>query len=238
MTAPWRPLRHYVLKVASRCDLACDHCYVYEHADQSWRGRPQFMSFETASVAARRIAEHAAAHDLAQVSVILHGGEPLLLGPARLRSLLIELRRTVTAVCRLDLRMQTNGVRLDAAHAEVLLEAGVRVGVSLDGDRPANDRHRVFRRGVSSYERTLRGIGVLRSERFRSIYAGLLCTIDIANDPVAVYQALIEQDPPRIDLLLPHGTWEHPPAGLAERARLGPSGERDAGRPFGDGTDG
>ncbi|WP_030442024.1 FxsB family cyclophane-forming radical SAM/SPASM peptide maturase [Actinoplanes subtropicus] len=221
MSAPWRPLRHYVLKVASRCDLACDHCYVYEHADQSWRGRPPLMSLATASVAARRIAEHAAAHDLAQVSVILHGGEPLLLGPARLRALLTELRGTIGAVCRLDLRMQTNGVRLDAAHAEVLLEAGVRVGVSLDGDRSANDRHRVFRRGASSYERTLRGIGVLRSDRFRSVYAGLLCTVDIANDPVAVYASLIEQDPPRIDLLLPHGTWAHPPVGLAERGRDG-----------------
>ena len=224
VSSPWRPLRHFVLKVASRCDLACDHCYVYEHADQSWRGRPPLMSFETASVAARRIAEHAAAHDVAQVSVILHGGEPLLLGPARLRALLTELRRTVTAVCRLDLRMQTNGVRLDAAHAEVLLEAGVRVGVSLDGDRPANDRHRVYRRGASSYEQTLRGIAVLRSERFRSVYAGLLCTVDIANDPLAVYQALIEQDPPRIDLLLPHGTWEHPPAGLAGRIWPPPPG--------------
>ena len=123
------------------------------------------MSSATASVAARRIAEHAAAHEVPQVSVTLHGGEPLLLGPARLRSLLTELRRTVTAVCRLDLRMQTNGVRLDAAHAEVLLEAGVRVGVSLDGDRPANDRHRVFRRGASSYDRTLRGIGVSAMRR-------------------------------------------------------------------------
>jgi len=177
------------------------------------------MSFETASIAARRIAEHAAAHDVAQVSVILHGGEPLLLGPARLRAILTELRRTIGAVCRLDLRMQTNGVRLDAAHAEALLEAGVRVGVSLDGDRSANDRHRVFRRGASSYEQTLRGIAVLRSAPFRSIYAGLLCTIDIANDPVAVYESLIDQNPPRIDLLLPHGTWEHPPPGLEERPR-------------------
>ena len=34
------PLSQFVLKVHSRCDLACDHCYVYEAADQSWRGRP------------------------------------------------------------------------------------------------------------------------------------------------------------------------------------------------------
>ncbi|WP_433384629.1 FxsB family cyclophane-forming radical SAM/SPASM peptide maturase [Actinoplanes sp. CA-142083] len=207
--SPWRPLRHYVLKVASRCDLACDHCYVYEHADQSWRGRPPFMTPATASVAAARIAEHAAAHGLPRVSVILHGGEPLLLGPARLRSLLAELRRTVGAVCELDLGMQTNGVRLDDAYASILLEFGVKAGVSLDGAREHNDLHRIFRRGASSYDPTLRGIAVLR--RHPQIYAGLLCTVDLANDPVEVYDALIAQAPPRIDFLLPHATWEHPP---------------------------
>jgi uncharacterized protein len=209
----WRPLRHYVLKVASRCDLACDHCYVYEHADQSWRGRPPMMSPETARAAAGRIAEHAAAHALARVSVTIHGGEPLLLGPARLRSLLAELRGQVGAVCDVDLRMQTNGVRLDTSHAEVLLEAGVRVGVSLDGAQKHNDRHRVFRRGMSSYSRTLSGIALLRQPEWRTLYAGLLCTIELSNDPVEVYEALIEQQPPRIDLLLPHATWEHPPPG-------------------------
>ena len=41
MTGPLVPFREIVLKVHSRCDLACDHCYVYEHADQSWRARPK-----------------------------------------------------------------------------------------------------------------------------------------------------------------------------------------------------
>ena len=46
----------YVLKVCSRCDLACDHCYVYEHADQSWRAKPKTIAAATARQAARRIA--------------------------------------------------------------------------------------------------------------------------------------------------------------------------------------
>jgi uncharacterized protein len=53
-------LRYFVLKVHSRCDLACDHCYVYEHADQSWRTRPRTMALETVRAAGKRIAEHAA----------------------------------------------------------------------------------------------------------------------------------------------------------------------------------
>ncbi len=37
-------LRQFVVKVQSRCDLTCDDCYAYEHADQSWRGRSMEMS--------------------------------------------------------------------------------------------------------------------------------------------------------------------------------------------------
>ena len=74
------PLSQFVLKVHSRCDLACDHCYVYEAADQSWRGRPMAISDEVISRTARRIADHAAAHGLGIVQVVLHGGEPLLAG--------------------------------------------------------------------------------------------------------------------------------------------------------------
>lgn len=70
------PFSQFVLKVHSRCDLACDHCYVYEHADTSWRGRPRAVSTRVLDQAALRIAEHALAHRLPAVHVVLHGGEP------------------------------------------------------------------------------------------------------------------------------------------------------------------
>ena len=54
------PLSQVVLKLHSRCDLACDHCYVYEAADQSWRGRPAVISDEVISQVGQRLAEHAA----------------------------------------------------------------------------------------------------------------------------------------------------------------------------------
>ncbi|MDX2827634.1 hypothetical protein PV416_42915 [Streptomyces ipomoeae] len=38
-----------------------------------------------------------------------------------------------------------------------------------------------------------------------------------ANDPVETYEALLDFAPPRVDFLLPHGTWEHPPPGLEHR---------------------
>ncbi|WP_045742923.1 FxsB family cyclophane-forming radical SAM/SPASM peptide maturase [Actinoplanes rectilineatus] len=208
---PSEVVRQFVLKVHGLCNLACDHCYVYEHADQTWRDRPAFMTPATVRRAAERIADHAARHRLDTVGIVLHGGEPLLLGPDRLEAALTAITSVVGAVTRIDWRMQTNGILLTDRLAEILLAFGVKVGVSLDGGREANDRHRRYQHGGGSFDATVRGISLLRQERYRPVYAGILCTVDVANDPDAVYTALLEQQPPRLDFLLPHATWETPP---------------------------
>ena len=211
MSRPLVPLSQIVLKVHSRCDLACDHCYVYEAADQSWHGRPMVISDEVTAQAARRIADHAAAHALPAVQIILHGGEPLLAGPARLRRIITALRSATDGVCDLDLRIHTNGVLLNERFCVLFAEQRVKVGISIDGDRIANDRHRRYADGRSSYDQVIRAIGLLRTPRFHELYAGLLCTIDVANDPIMVYESLMDLRPPRIDFLLPHATWDNPP---------------------------
>ncbi|MCJ1679722.1 radical SAM/SPASM protein FxsB, inactivated metallohydrolase extension form [Streptomyces sp. APSN-46.1] len=203
--------REIVLKVHSRCDLACDHCYVYEHADQSWRGRPKVISPEVVTHTASRLAEHARDHALPSVTVILHGGEPLLAGTARLRFVCEEFTRALAGIAELDLRVHTNGLQLSTRYLDLFAAYGVRVGVSLDGDRAANDRHRRFADGRTSHPLVLAAVELLRSEPYRHLYQGLLCTVDVANDPVAVLDALVELEPPRVDFLLPHATWETPP---------------------------
>ena len=159
-----------------------------------------------------RISEHAAQHGLVSVQVVLHGGEPLLVGHDRLRSIITRLHTALDAACHLDLRIHTNGVRLDEQFCELFAQYGVKVGVSLDGDRAANDRHRRYANGRSSYDQVVEAIKLLRTSRFRHLFAGLLCTIDVANDPLAVYDGLIALKPPRVDFLLPHATWDEPPS--------------------------
>ena len=204
------PLSQFVVKVHSRCDLACDHCYMYEHADQSWRSRPHVMSPATLAQAAARIAEHAQRHRLPGVTVVFHGGEPLLAGRERLAEASAALRQALVQTCALDLRIHTNGVLLDDSFCEVFREHGVRVGISLDGDQASNDRHRRYASGRSSYQKVVRAIHLV-CERIPELYAGLLCTVDVRNDPVAVYRELAMHAPPAIDFLLPHATWDTPP---------------------------
>jgi uncharacterized protein len=215
MAGGWSPVpfHEFVVKIHSRCDLACDYCYMYEMVDQSWRDRPRRMSMEIVGRTATRIGEHARGHRIPRVGLIMHGGEPLLAGHEVISELVHATRAAVGRGVQVDAKVQTNGVGLDDSYLRLFRELGVHVGVSLDGAPESHDRHRRFPSGRGSYLAVAAGLDRLTQPPFRHLFNGLLCTIDLRNDPMATYKAMIEFDPPNIDFLLPHGTWVTPPPG-------------------------
>jgi uncharacterized protein len=224
LTTGWRPtpIRQFVVKVHSRCNLACDYCYVYEMSDQTWRDRPRIMSTATAGRVARRIAEHASTHGLRRVEIVLHGGEPLLVGPAHLAELAAQFR-TLDDL-EVGLALQTNGVLLDAEVLAVAHRYDIRIGVSVDGAATDHDRHRRFPAGHGSHHLVERALGRLTEEANRRLFGGLLCVVDLRADPVDTHAELVRFSPPAIDFLLPHGNWTDRPPGRTD----------EAGTPYGD----
>ena len=210
----WRPtpFRDVVLKVHQRCNLACDYCYVYEMADQSWRSRPLVMDERIWQATAHRMVEHARAHGLETMRLVLHGGEPLLAGADRLDRLVGDFRRAFDGVARLDVQMQSNGVLLDEGMLAMLARHDVGIGVSLDGTPGDHDRRRQRPDGRGSHAAVDRALRLLADGPHRDRFAGLLCTVDPGTDPIACYEALLAYRPPALDLLLPHANWAVPPA--------------------------
>ncbi|MEV4255087.1 FxsB family cyclophane-forming radical SAM/SPASM peptide maturase [Spirillospora sp. NPDC049652] len=223
----WRPtpFRQFVLKAHSRCNLACDYCYVYEMADQGWREQPRRMSGEVVDATARRIGEHVREHGLTDIEVILHGGEPLLAGPELIRRAVTAVREAVGGRARVHAGVQTNGVLLAEPFLSLFDELDIRVSVSLDGDERGHDRHRLHADGRGSYAETAAGLRRLTAGPYRRLFTGLLATVDLANPPVETYEALLEFRPPAVDFLLPHGNWDTPPPGRDPAS---------AGTPYGD----
>ncbi|MFC5179904.1 FxsB family cyclophane-forming radical SAM/SPASM peptide maturase [Actinomadura harenae] len=223
----WRPtpFRQFILKIHSRCNLACDYCYVYEMADQGWREQPRRMGGAVVDATARRIGEHVRAHGLTDIEVILHGGEPLLAGPDLIRRAVVTVRREVGARARVRVGVQTNGVLLDEPFLSLFDELDVQVSVSLDGDERGHDRHRLHADGRGSHAQTAAGLARLTAEPYRHLFGGLLATIDLANPPVETYEALLRFQPPAIDFLLPHGNWDTPPPGLDPGSPDAPYGD-------------
>ncbi len=205
----------FLCKVASRCNLDCDYCYMYHHADQSWRDRPRFMSDSTVEAFGRNLADYVATAKLDEVTVLLHGGEPLLAGEERITRFCTALQTALEPLgTSLEFAMQTNGVLLTPRWMEVLARFQITFGVSLDGDQAANDRHRVDHNKQSSYGDVEQGLRTIQVSPYRDLFRGFLSVIDVRNDPISTYQYLLNWQPPRLDFLLPEGTHDLPPPGI------------------------
>lgn len=208
-TPPHTPFHTFILKVANRCNIDCDYCYVFNSKDQAWRSLPARMSVKVARAATRRITEHVTTYGLRTVHVVLHGGEPLLAGRRHLGEILDVLKDGIPSDVEVRLELQTNGTLVSEAWLDIFEQYAVTVGVSLDGPPAANDRHRLTHASRSSAASAVRGIELLRSRP--GLFAGLLAVVDLANDPVEVHDYLASFEPPVIDFGLPHATHDAPP---------------------------
>ncbi len=223
---PIVPFHTFIWKIASRCNLNCTYCFVYNMADQRWREQPAFMSDAVARQSAVRIREHCLKHDQQHVCVVFHGGEPLLGGADHLRRLAAILKDELSgAGVRFHIGMQSNGLLFTPEIGDVLLEVGATMGVSLDGPPEINDRHRVDHAGKPSSAQLEKRLELLRSPRYRPLLAGLLCVIDPQTDPVRVTDYLLSLDPPGLDYLLPHYNWVNCPPGKKHDPQAAPFGD-------------
>ena len=75
-----RKINTFFLRVASRCNMVCDYCYVFRHRDMSWKLYPKCMTKHTIEIFARRLRDYVIKNNINEVNIIFHGGEPLIIG--------------------------------------------------------------------------------------------------------------------------------------------------------------
>ena len=176
-----------LLKVASRCNLDCSYCYVYHMGDDAWRLQPKHMPVAVQLATVRQLAD-LYSHQGQPLSVVLHGGEPLLIGTRRLRHLCQQLRRALPPPC--GVHVQTNGVLLTDEIIDIFVQFNVGISVSIDGPSEVHDRARVDHTGRGSYQHVAKAIGRLTSRRdAMPLFAGVLAVIDPTSRPDRVYGA-------------------------------------------------
>jgi uncharacterized protein len=200
-----------LLKVASRCNLDCTYCYVFNMGDETWRAQPKRMSHAVEGAVIAQLAD-LASRQSRPFSVVLHGGEPLLLGVVRLNGLLSRLRAALSE--RHGLHIQTNGVLLTADMIDVCARHRVGISISLDGSIEVNDRYRVDHRGRGSHARVLEAIRRLKAHpNGAALFSGLLAVVDPTTDPGSIYAFFKSVGTPSVDFLYRDGNHDILPFG-------------------------
>ena len=180
---------------------------MYHGPDQSWVRRPKLMSGNVLRKTVERVFEHVETHNLKKVSVVLHGGEPLLAGYNFIHSVFSQFSQKLGS--RVEFGMQSNLTLLTPEIVTLFSDFRATIGVSLDGPRSSNDKHRLTHSGASSFDDVMRGLDLLRStERGRDVFSGILAVIDPEYDPIETYEFLKSLKPRGIDFLLPDATHE------------------------------
>lgn len=186
-----------IVKLIQTCNIACDYCYVYEHADASHATLPRRMTLETLDKLGRDLAAAIDSGHIPGARVVFHGGEPLMIGKRAFLAIVARLRAHSP---KIELALQTNATLLDAQWAAILREERIAVSISVDGDRAAHDAHRVDKRGRGTYDRVRRGADLLQAAGVRF---GALCVIDPKADGARTYEALRDIGASSFSFLLP-----------------------------------
>ena len=179
--------------------------------DTSWLRMPKFMSRSTITATADALL-HLCEDQTTGFAIVLHGGEPLLLGPSRLRHCLETLHNSLGHSCSLN--VQTNGILISDQLLDICADNNCSLSVSLDGPAHTHDRNRVGHRNQSTHSRVVEGIQRLRAHpKNQFLFSGLLAVIDPTSDPAEVYDHLKSFAAPSIDFLYRDGNHSLLPPG-------------------------
>lgn len=191
-----------VVKIAELCNLNCRYCYLYNHADTTYKERPRFMSDAVFEALLQSIVGYCEGHPGQPVSITFHGGEPTLVGPRRLVDLAMRAREVLGP--RLGgLQMQTNGTLIDDRWPDALRSAGVHASISLDGPADIHDSERIDHLGRGSHSAATRGLRILQDA---GLAPGVLAVVAPGEDGGRVYRHFRDLGVSSIDFLLPDVT--------------------------------
>lgn len=145
-------------------------------------------------------------------SIVLHGGEPFLMGTKRLKDLLTKLRDVLPF--SYPISIQSNGILINNEILNTCSRFRASVAVSIDGPKEIHDKMRVGHNAEGTFDAVMRGIKVLQHHHdAKLLNAGLLAVIDPESDPIEVYTFFKTLSAPSVDFLYRDGNFDRLPSG-------------------------
>lgn len=135
-------------------------------------------------------------HTLAikRVSLIFHGGEPLMLKKGRFVSMCEKIATALMPITKLSMSVQTNAMLVDDDWIAIFERFQIKVGVSLDGPEDYHDLARVDHQNRGTHAGTLAGVLRLQAahQQKRINAPGAICVINPAFDARRIYRHFVD----------------------------------------------
>jgi uncharacterized protein len=206
-------IKYLVIKVASRCNLNCTYCYMYNLGDNSYLKQPKVMSRKVVNMIISKALSHAKRKGIDFFVFSFHGGEPLLAGKDFFKYFVNQADSMfLPEGIQPYFALQTNGVLLTEDWCNHFSELGIEITISLDGDKATNDRYRIDHKGRGSYDKVVKGLKIAKSLMNNVQPPGILSVIDINSDPIKVYNHFKSLDIHWFDMNHPDANYDSVPA--------------------------
>jgi uncharacterized protein len=207
-------IKGLVLKVASRCNLNCEYCYMYNLGDKTYKLQPKIMSEAIVNDVLNNVRTYLTKSRSKTFTFIFHGGEPLLVGCDFYRNFVRKVKDLLPTHIQIEYIIQTNGVLLTQDWCRVLGDLGIKIGISLDGLTEESNSYRLDHQGKSSLSATLNGIRNAQISRYLKYLPGILSVINVKVNPEELYERYKLLKVRHINFLLPDGTHDNLPKGF------------------------
>jgi len=186
-TKPKHRYRSIILDVSQTCQLNCVYCFASGGSFGNDALSP-LMSLDIGQKAIDYLFSIADS-DATQYRITYFGGEPLLNWPLIEELTEYALNRASSIGKTMSFSLTTNGIGLNEQMAQHMKSHGMKILISVDGDRELHNRLRPCKDNtIDSYESTVKAVALLR-ELYGSVSGRATITRE-CSDPVAVYEML------------------------------------------------
>ncbi|MDE7377727.1 MAG: radical SAM protein [Paraprevotella sp.] len=146
-----------IIKPTFHCNFRCDYCYLANSVKVS----TEILDVPFVCHIIKQIMDETVSRHHKRLTLIWHGGEPLLWGTENYRRVFewIEQERKGLHIKQ---NIQTNLSLITEKYVQLFKQYNVHVGFSLDGPKYINDSQRKFANGTSTFDTIMQKLALCR----------------------------------------------------------------------------
>lgn len=134
----------FILKMTDACNLRCKYCCIGEK-------ETNIITKENLNIILRCICEFSIDRNIKDISIIFHGGEPLLIN-SEIYDLVLEKIIEEYKTLNINFKLQTNGTLITDKFIKLFKKYNFSIGVSIDGSKKIHDNQRIKINGEGSFD--------------------------------------------------------------------------------------